>query len=283
MAAQTAQLTKTAAPAPQVQLSFKRSEIKYLLTDAQRDRLMQAMEAHMVPDEYGPSTVRNIYYDTPTNLLVRRSIEGRSYKEKVRTRSYGAARPGDPVFLELKKKVNGVVYKRRATMDPNRAAAMLAGNGAPVNQIERELDFAIRRYGGLVPATFLAYDREAFYAPDDRDFRMTFDRGLRYRTYDVTLGGNDEGTYLMPADQSILEVKTTKAMPLWLVRFLSEEKLFKASFSKIGRAYQREQQLAKEATASWAPVDRRIATQERLHVPRHARPLEWAPACAAML
>ncbi len=271
---QTAQHNEYAIPAlpsvstPAVQLSFKRYEMKYLLNDEQRDRLMRVMATRMMPDEYGPSTVCNVYYDTPTNLLVRRSMEKPSYKEKVRTRSYGVAKPNDPVFLELKKKSEGVVYKRRATLEPTRAAAMLEGRGNPTNQIERELDFSIRRYGGLQAYAFLAYDREAFFAVDDHDFRMTFDRRLRYRTTDVSLLAGDHGDLLLPEDQSILEVKTAKAIPLWLVRFLSEEGLRKASFSKIGHAYQRECEKAGTFMPALEPAPRRLSP-EPLYQPRH--------------
>ena len=270
-----------------VQLSFKRYEIKYLISDAQRERLMAVMASHMVPDEYGPSTVCNIYYDTPSNLLVRRSIEGGTYKEKVRTRSYGVAHPGDPVFLELKKKAEGIVYKRRATLSPERAEALLAGHGDPTTQIERELDFSIRRYGGLLPMTFLAYDREAFYAADDHDFRMTFDRRLRYRTHDVSLTADDHGDLLMREDQSILEVKTAKAIPLWLVQFLSAEGLRKVSFSKIGRAYQRECELAARrlpapaAAVEPASVPERVPVSVPAYTPRHLEPIHgWRTAVA---
>lgn len=221
-----------------MQLTFKRYEIKYQLTEDQCARLMQAMEPYMTPDEWGPSTVCNVYYDTPTNLLIRRSLDKPIYKEKVRIRTYGKLKPGKPVFLELKKKSEGVVYKRRATMDSVRAAQFLHGEGDPQNQIERELDFSIKRYGSLVPAAYIAYDREAFYANDDHEFRMTFDRRVRYRTQDMDLSMGDEGTQILPDGKVLLEVKCVGAMPLWLVRFLSKERIYKTSFSKYGTAYQ---------------------------------------------
>ena len=219
------------------QLTFKRCEIKYQLTEEQCARLMQAMEAYMVPDAHGVSTVCNVYYDTPSSLLIRRSLDKPLYKEKVRLRSYGILGPQQPVFLELKKKSEGVVYKRRATMDAGRAAAFLAGKGDPQNQIERELDFTIRRYGGLVPKMFIAYDRVAFYAKDDQEFRMTFDRRVRCRFEDMSLDAGDAGTQILADGLSLLEVKTSRAIPMWLVRFLSEEHLYKTHFSKYGTAY----------------------------------------------
>lgn len=222
------------------QLTFKRYEIKYLLTDEQRQRLAILMGRYMVPDEWGPSTVCNVYYDTPSRLLVRRSAEHPDYKEKVRIRSYGVQSPDASVFVELKKKYDGVVYKRRCTMDAPRAQAMLSGHGDPQTQIERELDFTCRRYGGLEPAFFIAYDREAFYAKDDHEFRMTFDRRIRSRTTDLRLDVSSAGEQYLEDGLNLLEVKAGGAIPLWLTEFLSGEGLFKARFSKVGVAWQHE-------------------------------------------
>ena len=235
-----------------VQLTFKRYEIKYLLTNEQRDRLRILMDQHMVPDEWGPSTVCNVYYDTPSRLLVRRSSEHPDYKEKVRIRSYGIARQGDPVFVELKKKFDGVVYKRRCSMDANRAFELLAGRGEPHTQIERELDYTCRHYGGLEPAFFIAYDREAFYARDDHEFRMTFDRRVRSRLNDLCLHHTDEADQFLDDGLTLLEVKAGGAIPLWLVEFLSGEGIYKVKFSKVGMAWkhQLEAELLKRRVAN---------------------------------
>lgn len=218
------------------QMVFKRYEIKYRLTDAQRERLERVMAGHMVPDEYGPSTVRNIYFDTPTYLLARRSAEHPDYKEKIRLRSYCPASDDTPVFLELKKKCDGIVYKRRCTLAQRDALDLLAGRRAPKTQIEREIAFSAGRYEGLAPAMMVAYDREAFYAADDHEFRMTFDRAVRCRWDEVSLGGSTAGHVLTPQGTSLLEVKCAFGMPLWLADFLSEEGIFKVSFSKYGAA-----------------------------------------------
>ena len=218
------------------QMVFKRYEIKYQLTEGQRARLERVMETHMRPDEYGPSIVRNVYYDTPTHLLARRSAEHPYYKEKIRVRSYAPAESDTPVFLELKKKCDGVVYKRRCTLALQDADALLGGTRAPEGQIEREIAFAASRYKGLAPAMMVAYDREAFYARDDHEFRMTFDRAIRCRCADLSLAGSSQGHVLTPADQSLLEVKCAAGMPLWLVDFLSAEGIYKGRFSKYGAA-----------------------------------------------
>ena len=229
------------APAPEasaVQLTFRRTEAKYLLDATQRDALMQAMRGAMVPDEHGPATVRNVYYDTPTALLARRSAEHPAYKEKIRCRCYGVPRLGDPVFLELKKKCDGVVYKRRVCVSPVRAAGLISGEVEPATQVEREIAFAASRYEGLAPMAYLAYDREAFFSPYDRDFRMTLDANVRVRWTTVCLDGPDVGEPVIAPRHYILEVKTSAAMPLWLVRWLSENGIYRTSVSKYGRAWQ---------------------------------------------
>ena len=120
-----------------VQLTFKRYETKFVLTDDQRADLMRLMRSHVSADEYGPSTVCNVYYDTPTFLLARRSLEGPIYKEKIRARSYGVCNGHTPVFVELKKKYDGIVYKRRCTLSSIDARALLSGARVPKDQIER--------------------------------------------------------------------------------------------------------------------------------------------------
>ncbi len=218
------------------QLVFARYEIKYLVSDRQRARIEAVMSEHMTPDEWGPSTTRSIYYDTPSLLLARRSAEHPLYKEKIRMRSYHAAGPSDDVFCELKKKCHGVTYKRRFQSSYSYATRLLAGLVEPSGQIERELAFTRERYEGLQPAVFLAYDREAFYAFDDHEFRITFDRNIRWRRSELSLGAGTEGRALLERGTSCMEIKCAGAIPLWLVRVLSDEGLRKSHFSKYGAA-----------------------------------------------
>ena len=218
------------------QMVFKRNEVKYLLDREQRARFERLIEGRLTADAYGPSTVRNVYFDTPTLLLARRSAEHPVYKEKIRARCYGAPAAGDQIFVELKKKYRGVVYKRRAELAPDRAVELLCGCGHPRTQIEREIDFAARRYEGLGPRVFLAYDREAFLSPEDGSLRVTLDARVRARTDRLTLSGEDDGALLLAPGVSVLEVKCLEGMPLWLVSFLSEEGLRKTRVSKYGLA-----------------------------------------------
>lgn len=223
-------------PAASIQCVFQRHETKYLLASAQRARLESLLAVHMTPDAWGRSTICSVYYDTPSGTLARRSMEHPLYKEKIRLRSYGDIVRAS-VFLELKKKYDDVVYKRRCELSPERAQAFLAGTAEPRTQIERELAWSISRYDGLCPSIYLAYERDAFYDPADHDVRITLDQNLRFRTTSLGFGHGSFGEPLMDDGLTLVEVKTGQAIPLWLARFLSEERLFKSTFSKYSCAY----------------------------------------------
>jgi len=98
------------------QMTFERYEKKYLLDEIQYKEFIKRTGGRIVPDEYGTTTICNIYFDTPDARLIRTSLEKPVYKEKLRLRSYGTPGKDGPVFLELKKKYKGIVYKRRESM-----------------------------------------------------------------------------------------------------------------------------------------------------------------------
>ena len=222
------------------QSTFERHEIKYLLTRQQKQAILQAMRPHMRLDQYGRTTIRNIYYDTDTYRLIRRSLEKPAYKEKLRIRSYRIAAPADPVFVELKKKYRSVVYKRRLTLPEIQASACFR-NGWPLpvrSQIAQEIEYFRSYYESLRPAVFLSYEREAFYATDAVDFRVTLDENILYRTYDLSLGSEVYGTPLLSDGDTLMEIKTQGGLPLWMSHELNRLRVFHTSFSKYGQAYQ---------------------------------------------
>lgn len=220
------------------QMTFKRYEIKYILTSSQKEELLDAMKPYMETDRYGKSNILSLYLDTPDYLLARRSIEKPRYKEKLRARSYGIAGKDTIIYLELKKKYNSVVYKRREDMNEKQLEQYLA-TGVPCkdSQIMREIDYAMKRYGNPAPAILITYEREAFFGKKDGGFRMTFDENILWRDYDLTLCGSIYGTPVLSPGKVLLEVKTNGAIPLWLVHFFSAHNIRSTSFSKYGTAY----------------------------------------------
>ena len=220
------------------QMVFKRYEFKYLITQKQRDEICRAMAPYMTADSFRHSSIRNIYCDTPNYRLIRQSLEKPVYKEKLRLRSYGRAADGDMIFVELKKKYEAVVYKRRLEMPQFQALDAMLGRGAmPDSQIGREITAALNFYQELMPRVFLSYERDAFHALDS-DFRLTFDESLCWRTEELTLDSEPWGNPLLGSDIVLMELKIADSIPLWMARLLSRLEIHKTSFSKYGAAYQ---------------------------------------------
>ena len=227
----------------QIQNKFKRVEVKFVLNDRQTEAVKRAFIGKMKADEYGKTRICNVYYDTPNFRLIRKSIEQPVYKEKLRARSYGTPKSGDKVFIELKKKYDGVVYKRREMLPIERAEELAGGerkflcDESELTQVEREIKYFAEFYGSLRPAVYLAYIREAFFGLTDPNLRITFDTDILWRDENVDLTKGVYGTPVLPRGKTLMEIKTDKALPLWLVEVLSDEKIYKTSFSKYGEAY----------------------------------------------
>lgn len=220
---------------------FKRYELKYLITRQQKEILLSVMKEYMQPDSYGRSTIRNIYFDTDSYRLIRNSISKPAYKEKLRIRSYAKADPDSTVFVELKKKYDSVVYKRRVSMTEGETMKWICDGGPhPDTQITREIDYFMSYYEGLSPKVLLFYEREAYFARDGSDFRVTFDDNILCRQEDISLESEVYGESILDSKYVLMELKTSGAIPLWLTRLLSSEKIYKTSFSKYGTAYQRQ-------------------------------------------
>ena len=221
------------------QAVFKRYELKYLLTQEQKQIVLQAMEPYMQLDKYGRTTIRNIYYDTDDYLLIRRSIEKPVYKEKLRIRSYKRAKPESTVFVELKKKYQSVVYKRRISL-PEKGAMEWINKDHHCHdgtQIASEIEYFIDYYKTLHPVVFLSYEREAYYCTDGSDFRVTFDDTILCRQEDLSLEAEVHGTPLLPENTVLMELKCAGGIPLWMTKVLSQQHIYKTSFSKYGTAY----------------------------------------------
>jgi SPX domain protein involved in polyphosphate accumulation len=228
---------------------FQRIEKKYLITREQYERMQDMMKDYMQIDDYGLSTICNIYYDTETYDLIRTSIEKPTYKEKLRLRSYGVPGENDRTYIEIKKKYKGIVYKRRIQLPLKEARNYLEHGIRPSkeNQILKEIDY-FRQYYKPVKKMYIAYDRIAMFGKQDDSIRITFDQNIRSREYDMDLSKGDSGELLFNSNTILMETKVAGAYPLWLVKILSELMIYPVSFSKYGSIYKKKlnDELAKE-------------------------------------
>lgn len=229
--------------------TFKRYEMKFLISIQQLNALLPRIEEYMNPDEYCKGgqnySIFNIYYDTVDSNLIRTSLSKPLYKEKLRLRSYSSSTSlNSKVYLELKKKTLGIVHKRRASMTLQEAYDFIENGIKPVSksymgrQVIDELEYFLSK-NIVSPAAYISYTRMAFFGKDDKNFRITFDSNIVTRREDLHMENGSFGKLLLGSDQYLMEVKISRATPIWLARLLSELKIYKTSFSKYGTEYQR--------------------------------------------
>jgi SPX domain protein involved in polyphosphate accumulation len=226
---------------------FSRHESKFLIDihiyKEIENRLLQYMEL----DEYNRAhefyTISNLYFDTKENNLIRHSLSKPTYKEKLRLRAYGIPNADGKAYLEIKKKVCGLVNKRRTKLKLGEAYDLVATGKKPViksymnKQVLNEIEYILKIYD-LEPKLYLAYDRKAYFSKINRDLRITFDSNIRTRRYDLKLESGDYGENLLDKDKWVMEVKAENSIPIWLSNLLSEYKIYKTSFSKYGKEYE---------------------------------------------
>ena len=221
---------------------MKRYELKYYLSKDQLDYFINKINNHMKVDKYGVTSIASIYFDTPDLRLINKSMEKPNFKEKLRLRSYGLANENSPTFLEIKRKCEGIVYKRRIALTEVEAFNLITIKEAKEkDQISRELEAFMETYRNLEPKYMIIYDRLAYYQ-DNSDLRITIDMNPRYRTNDLNLHTSMEGIPLIEEGGAILEVKVQHSVPTWLSAILSKGKIYQTSFSKVGTAHKEEMQ-----------------------------------------
>ncbi len=225
---------------------FNRYEHKYMLDKQAYESVINVLQKHMELDFYNknctPYTIANIYFDTDGDYLIRTSLSDPKYKEKLRLRAYGVPSENSKVYLEIKKKFNGIVNKRRTTLTLSEAYDFAKSGKAPEKkeymngQVLREIEYFLKIYD-LKPKLYLAYDRIAFFEKDNPDLRISFDTNIRSRRYDLRLENGDYGENLLDDGVYLMEIKTSLAKPLWLTAVLSSLDIKRKSFSKYGTEF----------------------------------------------
>ena len=221
---------------------FQRFETKYIISKETLLDLLLEFEGYLVEDERAYSTINNLYYDTPSYQLICESLENPHFDEKVRLRTYQEHPTEDSqVFLEIKKKTENLVTKRRLAADLLTAEAYLDGDYSQLTdlQIDKEMVWLTRHFGHIQPMMYIGYNRYSMKGIEDERIRITFDHDLTYRPYDLSLLAGRHGDHLLPANHVIMEVKIPEACPLWLSEIMDRYQLSPSSFSKYGFAYKK--------------------------------------------
>lgn len=225
--------------------TFNRQEKKYIISKNQYDNILASLTEHMIEDRHSDEMfyqISNIYFDTDDNLVIKKSISKPVFKEKLRLRGYGDLNKESLLYLEMKKKIDGYVNKRRTMISCSEANDLIINHKMPEKkeyhnmQVLREILFYLTKYN-VKPALFISYERQAFHAYDNSDLRMTFDRRIITRRHNLDICEGIFGKELLDSDLFVMEIKTNQNIPVWLMELLSKNRIYSTSFSKYGTEF----------------------------------------------
>lgn len=220
---------------------FLRYELKYIMDQNQKECIEEYLKEYAVSDINGNSKIYNLYLDTPNNILTLRSIERPSFKEKIRVRSYNKP-SNDNTYIEIKRKYNNLVYKRRINIGINSLSDILINNHieAPSKQLNLEFNKFFNKYNDLRPKIAISYDRAAYYMKNNSKIRITIDSNLMSSTIVDDYENYEPNNLILNNNQYVLEIKTPNNLPFDLIRKLKDLNLYKTTFSKLETAYKNE-------------------------------------------
>jgi len=223
--------------------SFNRLELKYVIPSVIRDALFEDLRANVSPDPEGGSgvyQVTSLYYDTADLACFRAKLEGIKFRRKLRIRRYGTLGndPDAAVMVEIKQRINRTTQKRRIELPLREAYSLCAGNllrewpDQTHAAVADEVTFLALALS-LRPTCVIGYIRRAFigsrYEPG---LRITFDHGLWSSVADAGLGGGAARHAFLSPDWVVMELKTDRAIPIWVSNLLARNNVALVRFSK---------------------------------------------------
>jgi 8-oxo-dGTP pyrophosphatase MutT (NUDIX family) len=216
-----ASLKRTASLAKIAIQTFKpRYEHKYLIPLSAVRHVRAYIKPFVTADDYGQFyPVKNIYLDNDQFSFYRAHRAGSDDRFKLRIRSYETC---DTLFLEVKRKVNGMIRKQRTILSPD-----LYRNAQALQDV---LFIQLAEKNRCRPVVAINYDREAY--DDGNGGRVTVDSNVRYAihgTYDFDASPNIP---VIPDGVGILELKFSGKAPEFMDRLVQDFGLRKSSVSK---------------------------------------------------
>jgi hypothetical protein len=214
------------------QMQTNRFEFKYIVSERCARALRDFARSYLVPDEHADVNnnysyaIHSLYLDGPGLPLYNATVHGHKNRFKLRIRYYDD-RPENPVFFEIKRRVNDVILKARAMVKRSSVARLVGGGWPEMSDLSREGDLksfdALNRYCELQEKIhgsgrcIVSYIREAWVTANDNSVRMTFDRAITSTPWNGTLVVADFLCGVRPPiPGAVLELKFTNRFPLWM-------------------------------------------------------------------
>jgi hypothetical protein len=229
------------------QVTSQRFEMKYILTESQALAVSENIRPYVDPDVHAESDhfyrINSLYLDNDNLDLYWASELGHKNRFKLRIRSY-SDRPEDPVFLEIKRRVDRVVLKRRVGVHRDCISALLRGERlsedcllSPSAKSDRDMHAFqdLMLTCNATPRSMVYYVREAYMSAFGESVRITFDRdvaGRNARIYSPNLWTVDGGYHPLCTNVVILEIKFSDVYPRWVEDIVYRLHLMRDSFAK---------------------------------------------------
>lgn len=230
------------------QMQRQRFELKYHIDESVAQEVRNAVSGRLELDPFGQDQpdwsypIHSLYLDSPDLTLYNSTLNGERNRFKLRVRFYDGELD-DPVFLEIKRRVNECILKERAIIRRDRLSSMLEKLWPSpddfIDPTAAQLDAArnfCRRIDQLraVPISHVSYRREAWFLPGQNAVRVTLDRDIvcEPRSTFSTSTQLKRPSDVFDPGEVILEIKFTERFPAWLAAVVRELGLVRTGAAK---------------------------------------------------
>ena len=234
-----------------------RHEMKYLVHSGLVSEVRKFIAPFVVPDRHAvgdpPSyTATTLQIDSINSTLhyaKQRDVDAR-FKLRIRTYGFDGT---SPYFFELKRKIQGKIFKSRAAVSAKDYCKELLLRPTkmvflkdPSEQMNLLEFIRLNKTIGGIPAIYVRYERECYAALGKEYGRVTFDRCIRYRpamnSWEFPL--QEPKWYHMDSETAqsrdysgtMLELKCARELPHWMHECIERFNLVPAGHCKYSTA-----------------------------------------------
>ncbi len=215
---------------------FQRQELKFFVDNHIIEALIPEFNAYIERDHYsakGSYPIYSVYFDTEDWQAFYSKLAGNKRRQKFRIRSYYKnPKPDEPVFVEIKEKDGGTVYKRRSPVNLSEVEELIKGRPISVNTpVIDEWRFAVLR-NSLKPKLLNSYNRLAFASKHFPGLRVTIDQDLAYSVPSGLDFAIPTRKAYWANGKSVVEIKFDRYVPKFIVEIIRRYNLTQVPVSK---------------------------------------------------
>jgi len=243
----------------------KRFEKKYIIDFQTYEKIKKDLKPYFTTDKYGDKNglyiVSSLYYDSSDFKFYREKIDGEKQRSKLRLRTYKdfnnqSLMPKDKVFLEIKKRDNLNVSKKKVLMNEQEAKKFIERpilNKELFDKCDKSEKYALteavylKTLYDIRPTVIVTYTRQAFVNKFGPKVRITFDKNIKYREHNLNVHDISCRNYSADPRLIIMEIKYNEILPIWISELIRRHSLFLSTFGKycvsVGKIMEKREEL----------------------------------------